>query len=124
MVRPNFQLKQFLDDKRMRARYDWISSMTILLEKITQCSESRERISTILEQLPDTLYLEGVYDEVRKSDPDTNQLRFEFMRLFLKISNTFLAMMPHSADGLTKIFERIELLFTKTESESNVWAIN
>ena len=124
MVHPNFQLKKFLNDKRMKARYDWISSMTILLEKITLCNESRERISAILEQLPDTLYLEGVYDEVRNFDPDTNELRFEFIRLFLKISNTFLAMMPQSADGLTKIFERIELLFTKTETESNVWTIN
>jgi Tfp pilus assembly protein PilO len=120
MLSPNFQLESFLNDKRMQEKYDWIYSMTILLEKITQCVESRERIVMIFEQLPNTLYLEGVYEEIRQLDPDTNQLRFKFIQLFLQISDTFLAMIPHSADGLTKIFERIELQLTKTQSESNV----
>ncbi|CAF4369011.1 unnamed protein product [Rotaria sp. Silwood2] len=118
MLHPNFQLNKFLNDKRMQERYDWIFSMTTLLEKITQCIESRERIVMIFEQLPGTLYLEGVYDEVRKVDPNTNQLRFKFIELFLQISNKFLAMIPHSADGLTKIFERIELQLSKNQFES------
>ncbi|CAF2793462.1 unnamed protein product [Rotaria sp. Silwood2] len=118
MLDPNFQLKKFLNDKRMQERYDWISSMTTLLEKITHCIESRERITMILEQLPDTVYLEGVYNEIRKIDPDTNQFNFKLIELFLKISNTFLAMIPHSADGFTKIFDRIELQFTKNKFES------
>ncbi len=120
MLHSNFRLKQFLNDKRMQERYDWIFSMTKLLEKLTQCIDSRERIVMIFEQLPNTLYLEGVYDEIRKSDPIKNQLRFKFIELFLKISNKFLSMIPHSADGLTKIFERIELQFTKTKSQSDV----
>ena len=124
MLRPHFQLNKFLNHKHMRERYDWIFSMTKLLEKITHCVESREHILTIIEQLPDTLYLEGVYDEVRKCDPDTNQLRFKFIELFLKISNTFLAMIPHSADRFTKIFERIELQLTKNTSESCVCIIH
>lgn len=124
MLRPHFQLNKFLNDKRMRERYDWIYSMTKLLEKITHCTQSRERILTIFEQLPDTLYLEGVYDEIRKFDPDTNQLRFKFLELFLKISNKFLAMIPHSADSFTKIFERIELQLTKSTSKSCVCKIH
>jgi hypothetical protein len=120
MLHPNFQLKTFLNDKRMRNRYDWIFSMTTLLEKITKCNGSRDRILMILEQLPNTLYLEGVYDEVRKLDPITDQLRFNFIQLFLKISNTFLAIAPHSASDLEKVFERIELHFTKIKSESSV----
>jgi hypothetical protein len=120
MFHPNFQLNKFLNDKRMRERYDWIFSMTTLLEKITQCIESHERIVMIFEQLPGTLYLEGVYDEVRKVDPNTNQLRFKFIELFLQISNKFLAMIPHSADGLTKIFDRIELKLSKNQVESRV----
>jgi hypothetical protein len=74
----------------------------------------------ILAQLPDTLYLKGVYDEVRKLDPDTNQSRLKFIELFLKISNTFLAMIPYSADGLIKIFEHIKLQLTKNKLESRV----
>jgi Tfp pilus assembly protein PilO len=120
MLRPHFQLKTYLNDQKMRNRYDWILSMTKLLEKITTCNGSRERIVMILEQLPGTLYIEGVYDEVRKLDPITNQLRFELIQLFLKVSNTFLAIIPHSADDLTKIFERIELQFTKVKSELHV----
>lgn len=120
MVHPNFQLMEFLNDKRMRERYDWIFSMTMLLEKMTQRIQLRERIVIIFEQLSGTLYLEGVYDEVRKLDPKTNQPRFKFMELFLKISNAFLAIIPHSADGLTKILERIELQLTKVKCESHV----
>jgi len=124
MLLPHFQLKTFLNDQRMRNRYDWILAMTKLLEKIIKCDGSRERIVMILEQLPNTSYLEGVYDEVRKTHPITDQLRFDFIQLFLKVSNTFLAIIPHSADDLTKIFERIELLFTKVKSESDVRIIN
>ncbi len=120
MLHSNFRLKEFLNDKRMQERYDWIFSMTKLLEKLTQCIESRERIVMIFEHLPNTLYLEGVYDEIQKFDPNTNQLRFQFIELFLKISNKFLSMIPHSADGLTQIFERIELQFTKNKSQSDV----
>ncbi|UJR19289.1 hypothetical protein I4U23_022418 [Adineta vaga] len=118
MVHSNFQLNQFLNDKRIQERYDWIYSMTVLLEKITYCNQSRERIVTIFEQLPNTLYLEGVYEEIRKIDPETKQIRFEFIKLFLKILNKFLSMMPHSADGFTKISERLELQFTKIQSDS------
>ncbi|CAF1167216.1 unnamed protein product [Rotaria sordida] len=118
MLDPNFQLNKFLNDKRMQERDDWVSSMTILLEKMTQCTESRERITMILEQLPNTLYLEGVYNKIRKLDPTTNQFNFKLIELFLKISNTLLAMIPHSADGFTKIFDRIELQFTKNKFES------
>ncbi len=104
----------------MRNNHDWILTMTILLEKITKCEGSRERIVMIIEQLPGTLYIEGVYDEVRKTDPITDQLRFNFIQSFLQISIKFLSMIPHSADDLTKIFERIELQFTKIKSESSV----
>ena len=120
MLHPNFQLNQFLNDKSMRERYDWIFPMTTLLEKMTRRIELRERIVIIFEQLPGTLYLEGVYDEVRKLDPNTNQPRFKFIELFLRISNTFLAMIPHSADGLTKILERIELQLAKNKCEARV----
>jgi hypothetical protein len=120
MVHSNFRLKEFLNDKRMQERFDWIFSMTKLLEKLTHCIESRERIVMIFEQLPNTLYLEGVYDKIREFDPKTNELRFQFIELFLKISNKFLSMIPYSANDLTKIVERIELQFTKTKSQSDV----
>jgi hypothetical protein len=124
MLQSNFQLKRFLNDKRMRNNYDWIFTMTELIEKLTKCEGSRERIVMILQQLPDTLYIEGVYDEVRKTDPITDQLRFNFIQSFLQISIKFLSMIPHSADDLTKIFERIELQFTKIKSESSVRIID
>ena len=120
MLHPNFQLETFLKDNRMRTMYDWINSMTTLLEKIIQCTESRERIATPFRQISNSQYLEGVYDEIREADPITKQLRFTFIQSFLKISNVFLSMIPHSADGLMKIFERIELLFTKVEIKSPV----
>ncbi|CAF0975352.1 unnamed protein product [Rotaria sordida] len=119
MLHPNFQLNKFLNDKRMRERYDWIYSMTKLLEKTTQCIGSRERILIVFKQLPDTRYLEGVYDEIKKFDPNTNELRFKFIELFLKISNIFIDMIPHSVNGLSKIFERIELLFIKNKFDSH-----
>ncbi|CAF0782423.1 unnamed protein product [Rotaria sp. Silwood1] len=119
MLHPNFQFRKFLNDNRMRNRYDWISSMTKLLEQIIKCVGSRERIVMILEQLPKTSYLDGVYDEVRKTDVITDQLRFDFIKLFLNISNAFLSMIPHSADDLTKIFERIELQFTKVQTKTS-----
>lgn len=120
MLHRNFQLRKFLNDKRMQDRYDWLYSMTVLLEKITKCIGSNERIRTIIEQLPNTSYLEGVYNEVPKVDPATNQLRFHFIQLFLKIANTFLDMIPDTRDTLMKIIERIELKFSKTKSESLV----
>ncbi|CAF3694346.1 unnamed protein product [Rotaria sp. Silwood1] len=123
LLHPNFQLDKLLNDKRMQERYDWIYSMTILLEKITKCIRSNERIRKVFEKLSDTLYLEGVYDEVPKVDPNTNQLRFNFIELFLKISNTFLVMIPYSADALTKIFERIELQFSKIKYESREFEV-
>jgi hypothetical protein len=120
MLHPNFQLNKFLNDKRMQERYDWINSMTILLEKITKCIGSNEQMRIVFEQLPHTRYLEGVYDKIREVDPITNQLHFNLIELFLKISNTFLVMIPDSPDALTKIFERLELQFSKNKSESRV----
>ncbi len=120
MLHPNFQLKRFLNDNRMRTRYDWIFEMTKLLELITECTGSRERIVMIFEQLPKTKYLDGVYDEIRKTDTITDELRYNFIQSFLKISTTFLAMIPHSADDLTKIFERLELQFIKVKSQTPV----
>ncbi|CAF3403136.1 unnamed protein product [Rotaria socialis] len=118
MLRPNFQFKRFLHDNRMRNNFSWISAMTKLLEQIIKCIGSRERIVMILQQLPKTSYIEGVYNEVRQLDALTDDLRYDFIQSFLKISIAFLSMIPHSADDLTKIFERIELLFTKTKSNS------
>ncbi|CAF1076922.1 unnamed protein product [Adineta ricciae] len=119
MLDKNFQLRKFLNDKRMTERFDWISSMTTLLEKTTQCVESREHLGSIFGQLPDTPYLEGVYEDIRKPDPNTYQLRFQFIELFLKIANQFLAMMPHSSGCLIKILERIELLMSKSSSDTS-----
>ncbi|CAF4233825.1 unnamed protein product [Adineta steineri] len=120
MLHPNFQLKAFLKDNRMQKRSDWIVTMTRLLEKITTCNTSSERIIKILEQLPRTLYIEGVYEEVAKLDPITDQLRFDFIQLFLKIFNKFLSITPHSADDLIRISERIELQFLKIKIKSPV----
>ncbi|CAF0978486.1 unnamed protein product [Adineta steineri] len=118
MLHPNFQLKAFLKDDRMKKRSDWIVTMTRLLEKITTCNTSSERIIKVLEQLPRTLYIEGVYEEVTKLDPITDQLRFDFIQLFLKIFNKFLSITPHSADDLIRISERIELQFLKIKIKS------
>ncbi|CAF1207828.1 unnamed protein product [Adineta steineri] len=118
MLHPNFQLNKFLNDKRMQERFDWMNHMTILLEKITKCIGSNEQLRTVFEELPRTLYLEGIYDKIRDVDPTTKQLRFNFIELFLKISNTFLVMMPNSVDAVTKIFERLAFHFSQNQSES------
>ena len=123
MVDPNFQLNKFLNDKRMLERHDWIVSMTQLLDKITQCTESRERLTIIFEQMANTRYLEGIYDAVRHKDSTTDQLNFTLILSFLHVSETFLTMMPHSAEELAKVIERIELQLTKCSSESKVRAI-
>lgn len=120
MINPNFQLSKFLHDKRMQKEYDWVVTMTKLLEKVTQPMELRGNILNIFEQLPDTLYLEGIYDAVRHIDPTTNQMNFNLISSFLHVSHAFLSMMPYSADGLTKIIERIELQMTKNKVESIV----
>lgn len=120
MLQPHFQLKRFLNDKRMQTHYDWILSMTKLLEKITKCEGSRERIVMVLAVLSGTTYLEGVYDQVRKPDPISDLLRYELIQSFLKIAQTIFSIIPHSAGDLTKIIERIELQFTKTKTESPV----
>ena len=94
--------------------------MTTLLEKMTHCVQSREQSVAVYEQLPGTHYLEGVYNEIKSIDPITNQLRFQFIELFLKISNKCIALLPSLADALAKVLERAELLLTKNKSESNV----
>lgn len=94
--------------------------MTKLLEQITKCIGSRERIVMILQQLPKTSYIDGVYNEVRQLDAITDDLRYDFIQSFLKIAIVFLSTIPYSADDLTKIFERIELAFTKSKSTSIV----
>ena len=123
MINPNFQLTKFLNDKRMQKEYDWVVSMTKLLEKVTQTMELRENIVNIFEQIPNTLYLEGIYDAVRHIDPSTNQMNFNLISSFLHVSFAFLSMMPYSADGLTKIIERIELQMSKNKVESMVCMI-
>ena len=120
MLHPNFQLKTFLNDNRMKDRYDWILSITTLLERITECVGSRERLVIIFDEIPGTKYLEGVYDEIRKLDVITDQLRYNFIQSFLNVSNKFLSLIPHSADDLIKILERVELLFTKVTVKSAV----
>lgn len=122
MLTENFQLKKFLNDKRMQEKYDWIVSMTKLIEKMTECTESRERMAMIFEQLPNTLYLEGIYDAVRNINPDTKQLNTNLITSFLRVSKMFLSMIPYSTDGLIKIFERIELQFSKTATDTPVSA--
>ena len=120
MLRPNFPLAALLNDERMKSKYEWILHMTTLLERVTTCIDARERIAMILKEVPRTSYLEGVYDAVRSRDSITDELRYDFLQLFLKMSNKFLALTPYSASDLTKIFERIELVFTKTKSKSPV----
>lgn len=116
MLNPNFQLKNVLNDKRMRDNFTWISTMTRLIEQITKCTNSREKIATILLLIPRTSYIEGVYSEIHRADTITNKLRYSFIQSFLKIAITFLSTTPHLADGLTKIFERVELYLGKNKS--------
>ncbi|UJR33622.1 hypothetical protein I4U23_021057 [Adineta vaga] len=118
MLDPKFQLKALLKDRNMKSNYEWILAMTTLLEKITTCNGARDRIALILEKIPQTSYTEGVYEAVRIPDVITDQLRFDFIQSFLKVSNTFLSIIPHLADDLTRIFERIELTFTKIKTPS------
>ena len=120
MLEVNFRLEEFLQDNRIQERYDWMYSMTILLEKITYCNESRERIVEIFEQIFDTCYLKGVYDEIGKLDLETKQIRFKFIQSFLQICKTVLEMIPHSFDGLKSIFERIVYTISEHSSESTV----
>ena len=124
MLQPRFQLQQVLNDRQMRDNNSWILKMTELLEKVTRYEGPRERIVTVLQQLPSTVYLEGVYDDIRKPNPLTDELRFDFIQLFLQISIKMLSIIPHSADDLTKIFERIELQLTKSKSTSPVSIFN
>ena len=113
MVHPDFPLKTFLNDKRMETQNDWIVTMTKLFERITMCTDAPGCLRVVLEQIRYTVYVEGVYNAVRQSDSNTNQLRFDFLQSFLNMSNRLLALSPHLAIHLMKIFERIELGFTK-----------
>lgn len=120
MLQPRFQLKQVLNDKLMRENNNWTVKMTALLGKVSQFEGSRERVVSILQQLPGTVYLDGVYDEIRKLNPLNDELRFDFIQLFLRISLKIVSMIPHSTDDFTRIFERIELQLTKSKSTSPV----
>ena len=123
MLQSHFQLNRFLNDNRMKTKYDWILSMTRLLELITTCTTARERITMILEQVPDSSYIEGVYTEIRNRDFPLGPLRFHFIQSFLKVSIKFLAMLPHSSEKLIKVFERIAALFTKSVLDTPVRAL-
>ena len=120
MAEPNFPLKTFLNDERMEMQHDWIITMTKLFERITRCTDVRGHLYPVLGQIQDTEYLEGVYNLVRQLDSKTNQLRFDFLQSFLNISNRLLALLPHLAVHLTKIFERIELGLTKINPNTPV----
>lgn len=120
ILQPRFQLQQVLNDKQMREKDNFIRKMTDILAKVTECEGSQERLFMALQQLPNTAYVEGVYEEIRKPNPITDQLRFDFIQSFLQISIKILSVIPHSADGLAKIFERIELNLNKVKSESAV----
>ncbi|CAF1289347.1 unnamed protein product [Adineta steineri] len=115
MIQINFSIKQFLNDKRMETEKDWIVTITKLFERITTCTDTPERLQFVLKQIPNTVYVEGVYNAVRQLDSKTNQLCFGFLQSFLNMSNKFLALLPHLAIDLEKIFERIELAFTKID---------
>ena len=120
MTQPNFPLKAFLNDKRMEIQNEWIVTMTKLFERITTCTNAGRRLCLVLEEIPGTVYVEGVYNTVRQPDSNTNQLRFGFLQSFLNMSNRLLALSPHLASHLTKIFERIALEFTKIHSNEFV----
>lgn len=120
MLNQNFPLAALLNDQQMRSKYEWTFNMTKLLEKLTTCDGARERVAMILKEVPRTAYLDGVYEAVRGRDVITDELRYEFLQSFLKMSNKFLSLTPYCASDLTKIFERIELAFTKTKSETQV----
>ena len=120
MLHSNFPLAALLNDQQMRSKYDWTFAMTRLLEQLTTCDGARERVAMILKEVPGTAYLDGAYEAVRARDVITDELRYDFLQSFLKMSNKFLSLTPYCASDLTKIFERIELAFTKTKSETQV----
>lgn len=120
MLERNFRLEDFLKDQRMQENYDWMYSMTVLLEKITYCHEWRGRFIDIFEKILDTSYLKGVCEEIGKFDPSTKQFRFKFIQLFLQICKTFLEIIPHSFARLTLIVERIALRLIENQSNSTV----
>lgn len=120
MLHPNFELKALLKDRQMKINYNWTLAMTTLLEKISTCDGPREDIVTIFAKIPRTSYVDGVHEEITKPDVITDELRFEFVQSFLKMSIRFLDLIPHSADDLTKVFERLELHFFKNKTTSPV----
>lgn len=120
LMNSSFPLSQLLDDDRMQSRFDWVCLMTQILEKVATCTEARERIAMILTRIPNTKYIDGLYAMVRERDPISDEFRYDFLQSFLKMAQRLLAIVPNSSADLTKIFERIELLFTKSPSNTPV----
>ena len=94
--------------------------MTEVLSNMIECPYSNERISIILTKLANTKYLEGVYRLANVCDPITDQPDHDFLQMFLKVCMKCLDIVPSSADCLTKIVERIELLIIKKPSTIDV----
>ncbi|CAF0774800.1 unnamed protein product [Didymodactylos carnosus] len=120
VLRPYFQFKTFLNDDRMKIKYDWIKTMTDILEKIISCTEQRERVAQILSMILGSKYLDGVHEEIRKPDNKTKQLKYDFIHSFLKISDYMLTIMPHSENDLSKIIERVQVTLPKMIESENV----
>ncbi|CAF1002415.1 unnamed protein product [Didymodactylos carnosus] len=111
------RFKVYLNDKRMGTDYKWIKIMTTILENVTLTGDC-EGISQILIMIPGTIYMNGVHEEIRKPDINTNQLKYDFIQSFLRIADYLLTIMPHSESELSKILERIEIIIAKT-NENN-----
>lgn len=123
LLNSNFPLDELLNDRRMATSSDWIVNMTTVLEQVTKCQGSRERVAMILSKIPTTNYVKGVHEEVIKRDPITDELPYGFIKSFLNMANEFVSMIPHSANDLITIFERIELNFSKVKTKPPVSCI-
>jgi hypothetical protein len=120
MLQPDFQLKNRLCNRTFNNSIECVICMTNIFERILTCTAAKEKMSKIIQQIPGTAYIEGLYAFVCERDLITNQLNWNFCRSFLKMADGYFDLLPNSAIELTKIFERMELKILKDYSDTPV----
>jgi len=71
-------------------------------------------------KLPDTVYFDALYEEIRKTDLKTGTLRFKLILQILKIIDRLLTINPHAESAVSRFTDRIGTYISRLDNENEV----
>lgn len=118
--KPSFSLVHVLNDRKMSEQFEFISTMIQIFGKLVCSEKKRDDIVKILREISNTKFIVGVNKLVGEKDPNTNELYYDIIQSFLRLANTYMSMLPSTANDIVETVEKIEYRLTKNQSDSKV----